>query len=74
MVEHATQPEYDSLCDFAVAFGIYDWPVATMSQMIQDCDACLDILIWINRVKIVDTRWLLTPTHDACRNMCTEYV
>jgi hypothetical protein len=74
MVEHATQPEYDSLCDFAVAFGIYDWPVAKMSQMIQDYDARIVILIWINGVKIIDTPWMLTPTHDAYRNMCTEYV
>jgi hypothetical protein len=38
VVEHASQSEYDGLCDLAIAVDVYDWPVARMSQVLDTCD------------------------------------
>ena len=33
VIEHASQSEYDGLCDLAVTVRIYDWPIARMGQI-----------------------------------------
>jgi hypothetical protein len=38
VVEHATQSEYNGLCDFAITVDIHDWPIAERSQILCICD------------------------------------